>query len=260
MHMTNQTKPKFQDITNLMDNLPLIQEYEANDTTIKSNPLTYLKSWLDHHSRCLDLSKGFAVNRCALYWAGHDNNDAFDGQAFVTSCQNSTGSLNQLASQLDTDLQIFELDPHNHTRPTLDDLALAASYGMMAIEESTQLFCAAAFGQGVEATSVNAINALETYQSLDQYMVDHCGLEHAALLGASIAAIMKGIPMIVEGAAGQLTLSLLKKYTGRDYSNIIQADLGYEIPGHNAIATAIYLKTLYTASPKTNCGKTKLVA
>jgi len=258
--MTDQTKPIFKDITNLMDKLPSHPSFEDNGLTIRGETLPYLKKWLEHHSRSMDLSKGFAVNRCALSWAGHDETDSFNGQDFVKSCQDSHGSLNQLASQLNTDLQIFELDPNNHARPTIDDLAMAASYGMMSIEENTQLFCAAAFGQGVDHLSQQAIDNLNKFKTIESFMVDYCGLEHAAILGASIAAIMKGIPMIVEGAAGELVIKLIEKHIGEPYSNILYADLGYDIPGHNIIATAIFLKTTYIASPKTNCGKTKNAA
>jgi len=254
--MTDQTKPKFEDILNLMEKLPDYPEFQTD----KVEPLSYLREWLSHNSRALDLSKGFLVNRCALYWGGYDVVDGFDGKAFVETCQDSNGSLNQLATLLDTDLQIFELNPHNTAKPSLDDIAMATSYGMMAIEEGVQLFCACSFGRGVEAASLNALNNMNQFEGLEAFMANHCGLDHAAMMGAAIACAMKGIPMVVEGASGKLVKILIEKHTGKQYSNIVHMDLGYKTPGHTMIATAIYLKTLYTAASKTDCGKIKQAA
>ncbi len=218
-----------------------------------------------HHSRTMDLSRGFLVNRCALYWTGYNATDGFDGQAFVDSCQDGNGSLRQLAQILDTDLQIFELDPHNAARPTVDDITMAASYGMMGVEENTQLFAACSFGKGVESASIDALNALSSFDNLENFMTTHCGLDHAALLGAAIACVMKGIPMIVEGASGQLVKTLLERATDKKFSTIILTDeinlpLPNTNPGEKMVTTAITLKSLYTAMDKTDCGKIKAAA
>jgi len=205
-----------------------------------------LSDWLTHHSRTLDVSRGFAVNRCALYWAGYDQVDSFDGQAFVDSCQDSRGSLNQLAQLLDTDLQIFELDPKNHKPKSADDLALAASYGMMGVEESTQLFMACSFGQGVEVATKIALDALNKDSDIENFMERYCGLDHAAMLGGAIACAMKGIPMILEGASGQLVKSLLETAVEKSFPCLILAkDMHVSpLPGHAMIANAIALKTI----------------
>ena len=123
--MTENTKPQFNDILSLISELPVTESFQFSNT----DGLSMMNEWLSHHSRTFDLSRGFQVNRCALYWAGYDVSDGFDGQGFVDSCQESQGSLRQLAEILNTDLQIFELDPHNHETKSLDDLAMAASYG-----------------------------------------------------------------------------------------------------------------------------------
>lgn len=260
--MTENSKPQFQDIIKLIKELPDYPTFETNTT----EPFLFLQKWLEHHSRLFDLSKGFLVNRCALYWAGYDVADGFDGQGFVDSCQDHNGSLNQLAQMLDTDLQIFELDPNNYTKATLDDIAMATSYGMMGVEENTQLFCACSFGQGVEATAQKAMNALNNeFTNLESFMEKHCGLDHAALLGASIACIMKGIPMIVEGTSGRLAKTMIEKETGKTFSNIIVASdlditLNHSHPGQRAILSALMLKALMASAEKTSCGKVKLAA
>jgi hypothetical protein len=254
--MTDNAKPKFQDILNLMNDLPDYPDFKTDQV----EPLSYLQSWLSHHSHTLDVSKGFLVNRCALYWAGYDQTDGFDGKAFVETCQDSNGSLNQLASLWDTDLQIFELSPHNNDRPSIDEIAMATSYGMMGVEESTQLFSACSFGQGVEGASQNALDKITEFENLENFMANHCGLDHAAMMGAAIACIMKGIPIIIEGASGKLIKALIEKHTNKQFSNIIHMDLGYDLPGHSMIASAIYLKTLYAAAPKTDCGKIRQAA
>ncbi len=264
----NAERPKLSDITNLMDNLPDYPMYDAAKNSDDS--MSWLSDWLIHHSRILDTSKGFDVNRCALYWAGYEVVDGFDGKAFVDACQDSTGSLNKLAQILDTDLQIFELDPHNHVAKNADELAMAASYGMMTIEESTQLFCTTSFGQGVEATAqkaLNKLNALPSFSTsdLEKFMIDNCGLDHAAMLGSAIAATMKGIPMIMEGTVGHFVKALLERVTGKSFPNLILTsdfDMGMvqSLPGHRMITSAIMLKTLWSGSAKTDCGKVKAAA
>lgn len=263
--MTNDTieHPKFSDITDLINNLPDYPEYQAleNNDDVMAN----LSHWLIHHSRILDTSKGFDVNRCAMYWAGYEVVDGFDGKAFVDACQDSRGSLNRLAQMLDTDLQIFELDPSNYNAKTPDEIAMATSYGMMAVEESTQLFCATSFGQGVEATAQKALNVINGFDDLEKFMTKHCGLNHAAMLGGAIASVMKGIPMIMEGTSGKFTKMLLERASGKIFPNLIlTSDLNMSVvqslPGHRMISTAIMLKTLWSGSEKTDCGKVKEAA
>lgn len=265
--MSNQERPDLQDILKLLDSLP----HKDSETDISINAtdtMSWLFKWLERESRVLDLSRGFEVNRCALYWTGYETNDAFDGQAFVDSCQDQNGSLRKLAQTLDTDLQIFELDPHNPQKADRDALALACSYGMMAIEESTQLFCACVFGAGVDQASQNALNALSKIESfdLDHFIENHFGLGHAAMLGAVIAATLKGIPVIIEGAAGDLVIKCLERTNAHSFSNIIctenMPDLPYHetSPGQAMVTTAVMLKTLYAGSLKTPCGKVKLAA
>lgn len=261
--MTTQTNPELKDILNLVDELPITAEFQPQST----DTLAFINEWLSHYSKIYDFSRGFNVNRCALYWAGYDETDGFDGQAFVDSCQDSRGSLRELAQILDTDLQIFELDPHSHTKADSKSLAMAASYGMMGIEESTQMFTACSFGQGVDAASKTALTHLYPADKFDlhEFMVEYCGLDHAALLGCTIAASMKGIPIILEGASGELIKALLEKTSGRDFGNIITTnDLNNpsfnQTPGHTMITTAIMLKTLYAGSTKSTCGKVKAAA
>jgi len=259
--MTENTKPEFHDILNLIQSLPDYPTFETKET----ESLCWLSDWLVHHSRTLDLSRGFLVNRCALYWTGYDAVDGFDGQAFVDSCQDSKGTLRQLAQILDTDLQIFELDPHNISRPSIEDIAMAASYGMMAIEEGTQLFCACSFGRGVEHAGQNALSHLPNLSSLDDFMTSYCGLDHAAMMGAALACLMKGIPMIVEGNAGRLVKSMLETLTNKRFASIILADDLHlprhtPLPGQSMVTTAIMLKTLHAGADKTDCGKIKIAA
>ena len=259
--MTENTKPEFKDILNLIAELP---DYPAFECESKE-PTKYLSAWLSAHSRVLDTSKGFQVNRCAMYWTGYDHADGFDGQAFVDSCQDSKGGLRSLAEILDTDLQIFELDPTNTTQPSLDALTMACSYGMMGVEENTQLFSTCSFGQGVETAGIEAINSLPEFTDLESFLGAHCGLDHAAMLGASIACIMKGIPMILEGASGRLVKSVLERVADKSFPNMILCDdlnipLNHNIPGYQILTTAITMKTLYAASLKTDCGKVKVAA
>jgi hypothetical protein len=284
--MTEKVKPTFAEIENIIDGLP---DYPAFETK-SEEPLTWLMEWLTTYSRSLDLSRGFLINRCALYWAGYDGQDGFDGQKFVDECQNAKGSVRLLAEQLDTDLQIFELEPQNHGKRNADELALAASYGMMAIEEGTQLFCTCSFGQGVESTAENALKILTSFRpneesgessedpsaalrsardddliNLQEFMIKYCGLDHAAMMGAAIACILKGIPMIAEGPSGRLIKTLLEKASGKKFDNIILCNdlnlpINNALPGQKMIMTAILLKTLYTAQDKTDCGKVKIAA
>lgn len=263
------TKPEFIDILNLLGQLPVVAPYEPQKTDIDTLP--WLRGWLAHYSKIYDFTKGFDVNRCALYWAGYDHADGFDGKSFVETCKDGRGSLRQLASILDTDLQIFELDPSNHAKADSPALAMAASYGMMAIEESTQLFCAAGFGQGVDIAAKNALRELEPVNKagfdIESFMVAHCGLDHAAMLGCAIAANMKGIPCIMEGANGLLVRRLLEKATGQNAGTVITTESIPHLqqndgssPGQNVMTCAVLLKTLYAGSIKTPCGKVKQVA
>jgi hypothetical protein len=261
--MSEQTNPELKDILNLVSELPVTAEFESQS----NSTFEFLNDWLIHYSKIYDFSRGFNVNRCALYWVGYNRQDAFDGQAFVDSCQDSRGSLRGLAQMLDTDLQIFELDPTNHTKPDEQALAMAASYGMMAIEESIQMFTACSFGQGVETASTDAIKAFKQSNNFDlqDFMITHCGLDHAALLGATIAACMKGIPTILEGTSGQLVKAMFEKSCGRRFDNIIATNDLKDIalndtPGHTMVTAAILLKTIYTGSIKSACGKVKAVA
>lgn len=260
--MTQQTKPKFSDILNLLDNLPDYPQFKTSAT----DPMQWMVDWLNHHSRTLDLSRGFLISRCGLYWAGYDRADAFDGKAFVDACQDSNGSLNQLAAMLDADLQIFELDPTNINNPTIDELAMAASYGMMGVEENTQLFCATSFGQGVEANAQDIIANISSMKGdLETFMTVHCGLDIAAMMGVAIACIMKGIPMILDGASGKAVKMMIEKYTNKEFGNLIttsqmNAVVPNAIAGQNMMVMAMMLKTLYAALPKTDCGKIKAAA
>lgn len=263
--MSNQ-KTTLQDILKIMESIPQSEGHampaHAND------PLAWMQQWLETESLNFDFSRGFEVNRCALYWSGYPDNDGFDGQAFVNSCQDQNGSLRQLAQILDTDLQIFELDPHNPQKPDSDSLALACSYGMMAIEEATQLFCGTVFGAGVDKASDEALAALEKTESfsLETFIENHCGLGHAALLGAAIAATLKGIPFITEGAAGSLVSRIMTRATGCVQTNIIATNDIPALPYHTQstgqamVTTAILLKTLYAGNIKTSCGKVKAAA
>ncbi len=256
--MTENTKPEFKDILNLIAELPEYPQFKTDAT----EPMAWLQAWLTQYSRTLDLSRGFQVNRCALYWTGYDAVDAFDGQSFVDACQDSQGSLRQLAQILDTDLQIFELNPTNTTQPVLEEITMAASYGMMGVEENTQLFCACSFGQGVETASQKALNALSNFDDLESFMITYCGLDHAAMVGAAVACIMKGVPMILDGTSGKLVKALLKKTAAKQFDNLIlSSELNLPttnpVPGQNMILTAVMLKSLYAASIKTDCGKVK---
>jgi hypothetical protein len=251
--MNEQTNPQFSDILSLLNNLPKMPEGSAFESQNKDT-IAYLSKWLSHHSKIYDFSKGFNVNRCALYWAGYDGTDGFDGKAFVESCQDGKGAMRSLASILDTDLQIFELDPYNHGQKTSVEIALAASYGMMAIEEPTQLFCVTSFGQGVGSHAEQALETLKNTDAFDleDFMINNCGLDHAALLGNAIAAIMKGIPMVIEGVQGSLIQLMLFKQTGQNFGNILLTDnldlsLGKHLPGKNALLSAIMLKTCLIA-------------
>jgi hypothetical protein len=256
-----QEKPNFDEIIDLFGQLP---DYLAFETTVVE-PMQWITEWLAHYSQTLDLSRGFLVNRCALYWAGYDMVDGFNGQEFVESCEDANGSLRQLAQILDTDLQIFELDPANTTKPSLDELAMAASYGMMSIEEGTQLFCACSFGQGVAIAAADALEKTDDFTDLKSFMSEHCGLDHAAMLGSVLACLLKGIPVIVEGASGKLVKTLLEKQTGKRWDSIIVAEelnfhLNHTTPGHKMIMAAIMLKMAYTGNIKTDCGKIKHAA
>tara|TARA_B100001750_G_scaffold205412_1_gene182447 strand:- start:1828 stop:2604 length:777 start_codon:yes stop_codon:yes gene_type:complete len=257
----NQAKPVFQDILDLVAELPDYPAFAAD----QAYPVAYMSDWLAVYSSKMDLSRGFLVNRCALYWTGYSNPDGFDGQAFVDSCQDDKGSLRQLAQILDTDLQIFELDPHSYGSRSADELALAASYGMMAIEEGTQLFCACSFGQGVDDAASNALDSLSVFNDAEDFMTRYCGLDHAAMLGSALAATLKGIPVILEGNSGKLVKCLIEKITGKIYNNIIVTDdmafpLNHSVPGQKMIMSAIILKTVYAAQMKTDCGKVKTAA
>lgn len=259
--MSKNTKPEFNDILNLIAELPQYQPFETD----KSEPMGWLQKWLTHYSKTLDLSKGFQVNRCALYWAAYPDIDGFNGQQFVDACQDNQGSLRQLSQILDTDLQIFELDPTNTTKPTIDEIAMAASYGMMGVEENTQLFCACSFGQGVESASRHALNEIKNFKDIQTFMTDHCGLDHAAMLGAAIACCMKGIPMVLDGTSGKLIKVMLEKASAMSFDNLILSSeinlpTTNPIPGQNMILTAVMLKAIYAASIKTDCGKIKAAA
>ncbi len=256
-----QEKPNFDEISNLIGQLP---DYPAFETTA-NDPMTRITEWLSHYSQTLDLSRGFLVNRCALYWAGYNMVDGFSGQKFVDACEDASGSLRQLAQILDTDLQIFELDPTNTTKPSLEELAMAASYGMMAIEEGTQLFCACSFGQGVSVAAADALEKTDDFTNIQNFMAENCGLDHAAMLGSVLACLLKGIPVILEGTSGKLIKTLLEKETGKQWDSIIIAEelnlfLNHDTPGHQMITAAIMLKTIYTANLKSDCGKIKRAA
>ncbi|PCI01657.1 MAG: hypothetical protein COB76_00815 [Alphaproteobacteria bacterium] len=254
--MSEHTNPQFSDVLSLLDNLPTMPKKAPFETT-GEDTLTHLSQWLGYYSRVYDFSKGFEVNRCALYWAGYDESDAFDGKKFVDSCKDGKSSLRSLASILDTDLQIFELAPNEFDRPNSSEIAMACSYGMMAIEDSTQLFCVASFGQGVETAAQKAFDALNAAEFFDieDFMTAHCGLDHAAILGNAVAAIMKGVPILIEGVQGRLIKTLLFKYTGESFGNIILTKdfpmpISQNVPGKMALATAITLKTLFLAMKK----------
>ena len=256
-----QEKPDFDEIIKVIGQLPDHPAFSPGS----SEPVNILREWLEHYSRTMDMSRGFLVNRCALYWTSYDAVDGFDGQAFVNSCEDANGSLRQLAQILDTDLQIFELDPANTRKPTLDEMTMAASYGMMAIEEGTQLFCACSFGQGVEASASKAQKNMNRFTNLTSFMNDNCGLDQAAMLGSVLACLLKGIPVIIEGTSGRLVKTMLEKETRKTFDQVILADdlnlpLNHDTPGHRMIMTAILLKTLYTGNQKTDCGKIKQAA
>ena len=84
--MSEHTNPQFSDVLSLLDNLPTMPKKAPFETT-GEDTLTHLSQWLGYYSRVYDFSKGFEVNRCALYWAGYDESDAFDGKKFVDSCK-----------------------------------------------------------------------------------------------------------------------------------------------------------------------------
>lgn len=262
--MTEQTKPKFEDIENLVNEIPIYPSFTFEDKSTTQ----YLSQWLSCYSKTLDLSKGLNVNRCALYWSAYNQNDAFDGTQFVQSCQNSNGSLNRLATFLDTDLQIFELDPHNNHSSTLDDLVLATSYGMMAVEESTQLFCACHFGAGVEKISQEVWQTLKTQDkpfNLLAFYQNDLGTGHAALLGATIASLLKGIPVILEGYSGLIIKEILEQTTKNCFDVIIttqtlETNNYSSLPGHKMISTAILLKTLWLNQIETELSSIKTAA
>ena len=262
MTQTDQA-PTLSEIISLLDQCPKHPLLKTEET----EPMTWLHDWLMHYSRVFDLSRGFLVNRCALYWAGYDAPDGIDGQSFVESCQDTNGSLHNLAQILDTDLQIFELAPNNTDKADAGSLAMAASYGMMAIEESTQLFCACSFGRGVNSVSKTALDALKNANeiSLDNFLIQYCGLDHTAMIGACIAASVKGIPVILEGTSGLLVKTILTKYAPQSFDHIICTEhlsmpVTNTLPGHAMLQTAIMLKTLQVASDKTDCGKIKQAA
>lgn len=261
--MTNDTNPELHDILKLLKDIPEHPEMIKTSDQL----LDHLFLWLSHYSKIYDLSRGFNVNRCALYWSGYDAIDDFDGKAFVDSCQSTNSPLKSLVEILDSDLQIFELDPQNHAKVDARTLALAASYGMMAIDESTQLFAACSFGQGVHLTAEEALTKLNQTDGeidLQEFMIDHCGLDHAALIGAVIAASLKGIPVILEGASARLIRAMLQKSTGKVWGNIIIADDFNDLLaqqntnqniGQSVMQIAIFLKTLWISADKSPCGK-----
>jgi hypothetical protein len=71
--------------------------------------------------------------------------------------------------------------------------------------------------------------------------------------------------MIMEGTSGKFTKMLLERASGKIFPNLIlTSDLNMNVvqslPGHRMISTAIMLKTLWSGSAKTDCGKVKEAA
>jgi len=92
-----------------------------------------------------------------------------------------------LCEKLNADLQLIEL---GQGKPTPDDNARAAAFGMMAAEEDTGLLIVSAFGAEPAVRLANP--DFFTAASPDT----------AAMLGAIVSAARAGVPVIAEGLKG----------------------------------------------------------
>jgi nicotinate-nucleotide--dimethylbenzimidazole phosphoribosyltransferase len=179
----------------------------------------------------------FAHPRLSLF-AGHHGfatSSPDSANDYVKKSVEGSSPINQLCSNANMDLRIYEMDMEGATQNCLeygfalstDEFAKTLAYGMMAVEPSLDLIATSALGNGTQnaAEAICAIHGLKTKISdelLNKKLKDtvraargvDClpligGYELSALCGLIIAARLAEIPVLLEGVIGLSAIAIL---------------------------------------------------
>ncbi len=216
----------------------LLAELPQNGTAPINGELPELQRWLFEHSlRPNDID----WPRLALYFGAHGTDEASkNSQALLQNAAAENGAIYAVASQLEADLRLYELDlakPHAANPPAMtEDAGLRAiSYGMLAVESGLHIIALAADGDGTAKAARRLEVALATSDDGLSTLFSHGGTEIAALFGAMLAARLAKIPVVADGDSARAALALLQKMAPQASSHVWLVDGGLGQPGlwHN---------------------------
>lgn len=161
-------------------------------------------------------------------FGGHHGASSVDERAqaekqFQDILANKT-PLSDMVAEINADLKLYELDfltPTNATPPAMTEAECvrAIAYGMMAIEQGTDLIGLTAIGAGSDAASHKIITAIEQGTDSFDALMMFGGFEHAAMIGAILATKLGGVPVVMEGEAARACYTLLKFLNGNSVNH-----------------------------------------
>lgn len=127
----------------------------------------------------------------------------------IHQCRTGGHKLAHLAEHAHCDLRLYEITPDNSHLPqisTAEDIGRALAYGMISVEEGTDFYAGATYGEEsaakVQKLVLSGLNGLESLVTFNLP-------EIAALCGAIIATRLAGIPILLEGLSGYAALKTL---------------------------------------------------
>ena len=181
--------------------LQLISELNDTHSAYSIDPeapaMTALSDWLENR-----FSLTAFLHPCLSLFIGADNAD------LLTMIQNGSHPLCQLCEKFSFDFRVYDMGDNTQDQ---NDRALA--YGMMAVDEAMDLLVIT--DAQTDETDFPATSTLDAFLS-------KASAQSAATLGAIIAAIQAGIPIIYEGAATENCVRFL--------NNLAPNLLGYALP------------------------------
>ena len=214
-----QTQSVFADILPMLDHIPPAPPVaSAPDLTaqldryhVKAGPLLdlllHLKRW---QKNGLTLSHP----RICLFAAAYDApaNAVTKTQDTLTQLQGDTHPLKAIATGLNTDLRIYELDLTQQER-SAQQAAQAMIYGMLAIEDKGDAIVIGSLSEGAEhaAQQIDVQTWPTDADDLLHALAMQSGLDVFAALGACLAARLAGQPVLLCGAFGAVVKAVLER-------------------------------------------------
>lgn len=179
-------------------------------------------------------------------------------KARIVESAHGKAVINGLCELADAELRVYELDVENPTKDINETDAMdeaeavrAIAYGMMAVEPGIDVIVLGSVGEGVDIASQKIVQTFNRKSKPSILGVLHVlraqgGYDLCAMLGASIAARMAGIPILIDSIAGDTikqALDAMKPNAG-DHLHFISSEIFFKTSALQPHAAVTVLSTL----------------